>query len=221
MTDVLKPEREPAFNAPWQSLLLPLLLLAAFGLQSLFGLDALAGYALSTQAVRAGYWETLLTSLFLHGGWAHLLMNAGSALAFGPPVARILGENIRGAALFYIFFLICGALAGLGFVVVHWQGSGLVIGASGAISGLWGAASRLLAGRGTLAPLLCRPVVLQGVVFLVINVGIGLLGGFAQMNIAWEAHVAGYAAGLLLISPATRLAAPLANRSQLGELPSD
>lgn len=216
LTEELKPEREPAFNAPWQSLLLPLLLLAAFGAQMLVGLDAVAGYALSTQAVRAGRWPTLFTSLFLHDGWGHLLMNAGSALAFGPPVARALGENFRGAAFFYIFFLICGALAGLGFVVVHWEGSGLVIGASGAISGLWGAASRLLAGRGTLAPLLSRPVVLQAIVFLVINVSIGLLGGFAQMNVAWEAHLAGYAAGFLLIGPAARLA----NRSRLGELPS-
>lgn len=217
MTDDLKPVSEPAFNAPWQSLLLPVLLAAAFGAQSLVGVEAVVSYALSTQALRGGHWETLFTSLFLHGGWAHLFMNAGSALAFGPPVARALGEDFRGAALFYLFFLICGALAGLGFVAVHWEGSGLVVGASGAISGLWGAASRLLAGRGVMAPILSRPVVLQAVVFVVINVGIGLLGGFAQMSIAWEAHLAGYAAGLLLIGPA----AHLANRSRLGELPSD
>ena len=153
---------------------------------------------------------------YLHGGWTHLLMNAGSALAFGPPVARLFGAGGRGAMLYFGFFLLCGVLAGLGYVAVHLGGSAPVIGASGAVSGLWGAASRLLGRGGRLAPILSRQVVSQAMVFTALNVAIGLAGGFAQLNIAWEAHLAGYLAGLLLIGPASLPA----DRSRGRELPS-
>jgi membrane associated rhomboid family serine protease len=166
--------------------------------------------------LREGRLDTLFTHIFLHGGWTHLLMNVGSALAFGPPVARLFGRGARGAALFLLFFLICGAFGGLGYVATHMEGSGLVVGASGAISGLWGAASRLLGQDGRLAPILGRQVVSQAMVFTVLNILIGLAGGFAQLHIAWEAHLAGYLAGLLLIGPASLLT----DGSRGRELPS-
>jgi membrane associated rhomboid family serine protease len=199
-------------------MVLPAVLVAAFVVQSqvLSGEQA-ARMALTSQAILyEGRWDTLFTHIFLHGGWTHLFMNVGSALAFGPPVARLLGRGARGAVLFLLFFLICGAFGGLGFVATHIEGSGLVVGASGAISGLWGAASRLLGQNGRLAPILSRQVVSQAVVFAVLNLLIGVAGGFAQLNIAWEAHLAGYLAGLLLIGPASLLA----DRSRGRELPS-
>ena len=118
--------------------------------------------------------------------------------------------------LYFGFFLLCGVLAGLGYVAVHLGGSAPVIGASGAVSGLWGAASRLLGRGGRLAPIFSRQVLSQAMVFTALNVVIGLAGGFAQLNIAWEAHLAGYLAGLLLIGPASLLA----DRSRGRELPS-
>ena len=217
MTDPDRPAGEPAFNAPWPSLVLPVALIAAFFVQAyVLPAEQAARLALSSQAVlREGRLGTLLTHIFLHGGWAHLLMNCGSALAFGPPVARLFGQGGRGATFFLLFFLICGAFGGLGFVAMHMEGSGLVVGASGAISGLWGAASRLLGRDGRLAPLFGRQVVTQALVFTVLNLLIGVAGGFTSLNIAWEAHVAGYLAGLLLIGPADRFAA----RSRGRELP--
>lgn len=218
MTDTERATGEPAFNAPWPSLVLPLVLIAAFIVQGhVLPAEQVARLALSSQAIlREGRWDTLFTHIFLHGGWAHLLMNAGSALAFGPPVARLFGQGGRGAILFFLFFLICGAFGGLGFVLMHMEGSGLVVGASGAISGLWGAASRLLGRDGRLAPMFGRQVVTQAVVFTVLNLLIGVAGGFGSLNIAWEAHLAGYLAGLLLIGPASRLA----GQSRGRELPS-
>jgi membrane associated rhomboid family serine protease len=218
LTDPERQASEPAFNAPWPSLVLPAVLIAAFMVQFwVLPGEVAARLALTSQAVlREGRWETLFTHIFLHGGWTHLFMNVGSALAFGPPVARLLGQGGRGAILFLVFFLICGAFGGLGYVVTHIEGSGLVVGASGAISGLWGAASRLLGQNGRLAPIFGRQVVTQAVVFAVLNVLIGLAGGFAQLNIAWEAHLAGYVAGLFLIGPASLLA----DRSRGRELPS-
>jgi membrane associated rhomboid family serine protease len=218
LTDPDRAASEPAFKAPWPSLVLLVVLVAAYLVQRyVLPGDEVARLALSSQAiVSEGRWDTLFTHIFLHGGWGHLFMNLGSALAFGPPVARLFGHGGRGAVLFFLFFLICGAFGGLGFVAMHMQGSGLVVGASGAISGLWGAASRLLGRDGRLAPMFGRQVVSQAMVFAVLNVLVGFAGGFASLNIAWEAHLGGYVAGLLLIGPASKLA----GRSRGRELPT-
>ena len=111
-----RPKREPMFNAPWTIVALCVGLIALYELQRLFLSDALtAAYGVSATALMSGRWQTLLTSLFLHGSWPHVLMNAVAALAFGPPVARLMGVNPRGAAAFFGFYLVCGVLAGLGF----------------------------------------------------------------------------------------------------------
>ena len=133
-------------------------------------------------------------------------MNAAAAFAFGPPVARLFGPGFGGAVLFFGFFLICGAIAGLGHVGLNLNSPALLVGASGAISGLWGAASRLLGQHGGLAPLMNRAVISQALAFAAINVVIGLAGVLANLNIGWQAHLVGYAAGLLLIGPAARIA---------------
>jgi membrane associated rhomboid family serine protease len=199
--------KEPIFNAPWPALVLLGGLGLAFALQkTLLTEPGLERLALSPPGLRGGAYETLISYMFLHSGWAHFGMNAISALAFGPPVARFLGERGRGPALFFGFFLVCGVVAGLGYCLVHWNGAQVVIGASGAISGLWGAASRLLIGRGALASPLDRQVITQGVAFAGINVVVGMVGIFGALNVAWEAHLIGYLAGLLLIGPFARLA---------------
>jgi membrane associated rhomboid family serine protease len=199
--------REPIFNAPWPSMVLLGVLALAFAVQRTVLSDAeLERLALSPVGLRGGAYETLISYMFLHSGWAHIGMNGVSALAFGPPVARFLGVRGRGPALFFGFFLVCGVIAGLGYCLVHWNGEQIVIGASGAISGLWGAASRLLIGRGALASPFDRQVVLQGVAFAVINVVVGMVGLFGALNVAWEAHLIGYLAGLLLIGPFATLA---------------
>ncbi len=144
--------KEPLFNAPWPSMVLLGVLALAFALQLTLLSDAeQERLALSPAGLRGGAYGTLVSYMFLHSGWAHIGMNWVSALAFGPPVARFLGVRGRGAAAFFGFFLVCGVIAGLGYCLVHWNSEQIVIGASGAISGLWGAASRLLIGRGSLA----------------------------------------------------------------------
>jgi membrane associated rhomboid family serine protease len=195
------------FNAPWPAVSLPIAITVVFGLQIwLTGPDLMIRYALSAVAMREGRYETLLTHIFLHGGWTHLIMNALAAFAFGPPVARQFGLQARGVAAFYLFFLLCGVLAGLGYVLIHWTSPLLMAGASGAISGLWGGASRLL-GRTGLRPLTDRNVITQAVAFILLNAALGLLAPIvASVSIAWEAHVAGYLAGLVLIGLFTRLA---------------
>lgn len=203
---------EPLFDAPPVSLMLIGLLLAAFGLQIWLGDVAVLHGGLSAGALREGRWWTLVSHIFLHGGVAHIAMNSAAALAFGPAVARYFGRSARGDLLFLIYFLITGVAGGLTFVALNPDSASLMVGASGAICGLWGGATRLLGRWRGLSDLWSRPVRGQLAAFALMNLivaGLGrfggeLLGGGAQ--IAWQAHVGGFVAGLLLIAPFGRLA---------------
>ncbi len=150
----------------------------------------------------------------LHNDYTHLTINCLWLLAFGPVVARRFGT-----ALFLIFFLVGGlAAAGL-HMAFNWASLDPVIGASGAISGLMAAAIRLLptqeaawAAPGTardaaLLPLLSRQVLLFTAVWAAINAVAGLTGfGLgSEGQIAWQAHMGGFAAGLLLCGLFDRL----------------
>ncbi|HEY3798348.1 MAG TPA: rhomboid family intramembrane serine protease [Caulobacteraceae bacterium] len=210
--------REPAFNAPWTILALCGGLVALYAVQSWVAPPEVwaQGYGVTPTALAGGRWQVLLTSLFLHGSWTHVVMNSVAALAFGPPVARLMGTGPRGAASFFGFYLVCGAISGLGFVLASPGDVAPVVGASGAISGLMGAASRLIQGRGHVGSLTGSTVLGMAGVWVVINVVLGLSGltpGAAGMPVAWQAHIAGYAAGLLLIGPFARLAGQTAQIS--------
>ena len=125
-----------------------------------------------------------------------------------PPVARFLGTGARGVSAFLVFYLACGALANLAYAAVHPGEEALLVGASGAVSGLMGAASRLIAGRGRVGPILSRPVLGMGGAWLAINLLIALVGfapGAGDAAIAWEAHVAGFVVGVLLFGPLVRV----------------
>ena len=151
-----------------------------------------------------------LTHMAIHNDWTHLTVNALWLLAFGPIVARRLGPF-----LFLVFFALCG-IAG---VATHWLfnlGSPLpVIGASGAISGLMAAGLRLLpglrpqSGAPSLLPILSRQFLLFSLIWIGMNIlvgvtGLGLMGESGL--IAWQAHLGGFIAGMLLSGPFDRLA---------------
>ncbi len=174
--------------------------------------DAMAGLAFRPASLRdGGWWPGLVTSMFLHAGWAHVAMNALGALAFGPPVARLF-PGLRGAAAFLLLYIACGVVGALGFGLVRFGSHDLAVGASGAVFGLMGAAIRLLGRRdGRLRPLSDRRVVQISVILMVVNAGAGLIGlapGMEGTGVAWEAHAFGYLAGLLLIGPWRRLWGP-------------
>lgn len=209
-TAVPAQDHEPMFNAPLVSLAVIGLLAVAYGAQVLLlPPSAVPLLALSGENLAQGRWWTLLSHIFLHGNLVHLLMNGGAALAFGPAVARHFGPGVRSAGAFLLYFLVCGVAGGLGFVALHPGGSELVVGASGAISGLWGGAARLLGRWRGLWGLWQGPVRGQIAAVVVLNLLIGMTGFAAGgLHIAWEAHIAGFVAGLLLIGPFTRLARP-------------
>jgi membrane associated rhomboid family serine protease len=201
------PMREPMFNAPWPALALVAMIVGGYALQSLLLSEpVLEAYAFSPAALAQGRWWTLLTALFLHGNWPHALTNAAFALAFATPVARFFGTRFGGSVLFFLFYLASGVLSNLGYAAVHLGSPAALVGASGALSGLMGASARLIAGGGRVGPMFSPVVVGMGAAWLVVNLLIAGLGssfvpGAGGAGIAWEAHLAGFLAGVLLIVP--------------------
>jgi len=159
-------------------------------------------------------WERALpfiSYIGVHASWTHLVINSLWLLAFGPIVARRWGKG-----LFLVFFLVCGVLGAFAYLAFNWESEVPVIGASGAISGLMAASLRMLPsqtpwavpGETPLAPLLSRPLLIFTAVFAAINLLMGLTGlgmGGEDGLIAWQVHLGGYAAGLLLCGPFDRL----------------
>jgi membrane associated rhomboid family serine protease len=118
----------------------------------------------------------------------------------------------QGALLFLLFFLICGVAGALAYVALNWGSPVPVVGASGAISGLMAAALRMLPGQapwaepGTapLAPLFSRQILIFTAVWAAINILAGVTGlgvGGESGLIAWQAHLGGFLAGILLCGP--------------------
>ncbi len=92
------------------------------------------GLILPCPAAPSGAWYTLLTSVFLHGGWFHLIGNMWFLWVFGNNI-----EDSMGHLRFIGFYLLCGLLAGLSQMIVSTSSPVPLVGASGAISGIMGA----------------------------------------------------------------------------------
>ncbi len=134
---------------------------------------------------------TLFTHMLLHGGWLHLLVNVGMLLAFAAGLERIIGaRRMLGLAL------VSGLAGGLVHLAIYAHDDAPMLGASGAISGLFGAMIFVLAGqRGY------RFLLGVSALWLVSNLIFGLGGmpgmsGDDAVEIAWVAHVGGYVAGI-------------------------
>jgi len=207
------PAGEPIFTAPPLVVLFPAVLIALYALQAFASPDTqlriLDSFALSPILLRNGYYELLITHIFLHGSWLHVLANSAFCLAFATPVVRAMGRGAGGAISYILFFLLCGAAGGLGYCLLNWHSSVPVVGASGAISGLMGGAIRLRSDPGDpdIKPLWHPRVLAMTAVWFVMNAGTVFLPlpiG-EGMVVAWQAHIAGYLFGLILISPWMRL----------------
>ncbi|MDI7774156.1 rhomboid family intramembrane serine protease [Asticcacaulis sp. EMRT-3] len=210
------PVREPMFNAPLMVLLIPLVLIAIYALQAsadpYVQEQLIESFALTPVLLRHGQVDLLLTHIFLHGSWLHVLANAAFCLAFSAPVIRACGRGFGGALSFIAFFLLCGILAGLGDAMLNYTSAVPILGASGAISGLIGAAIRIriLPGLpGAIEPLRHPRVIGMTVFWCGINSVAAfvpmVMGVEAGQGIAWQAHIIGYLFGLLAIGPWLRL----------------
>lgn len=148
-------------------------------------------------------WLTTITSMFMHGGWAHLLGNMLFLWIFGDNI-----ENRLGHSRYFTFYMLCGILASLSHVfATSFLGQNLEIpslGASGAISGVMGGYLILFPKRKVNVLLLRFIVAVPALValgmwiLLQIISGMGMMGGQSD-GVAYAAHIGGFLAGMLLI----------------------
>lgn len=134
----------------------------------------------------------VLVSMFLHAGLAHIAFNMWSLWIFGNNVEEAFGHLGYGA-----FYLASGIAATVGFVVANPDTTVPLVGASGAIAGVMGAYLVLFPRHRVLTLVFFYVVAIPAVTFL----GLWFLSQFLlageESGIAWEAHVAGFAFGVL------------------------
>lgn len=141
------------------------------------------------------WWSLLLAPItyqFLHGGWVHLGVNMVTLAAFGAPVERLLGVR-----RFVLFYLSAGVVAGFIHVLFFSDSVDPVIGASGSISGVFGAVLIALWQAGRMPSLL--PV---AGMWIALNVFFGIFGGTPGGGgepVAWTAHIGGFVYGLVAL----------------------
>jgi membrane associated rhomboid family serine protease len=148
---------------------------------------------------------TLVTSMFLHGGWLHLIGNMWFLWIYGDNV-----EDIMGHRRYLLFYLLCGVAAALAQLIFNLGSRVPMVGASGAIAGVMGA----YLVKFPHARILCLvfflfvttvefPAALVLVLWFVMQFfsGLGSIGSSQQSQggVAWFAHVGGFLAGMLLV----------------------
>jgi membrane associated rhomboid family serine protease len=150
-------------------------------------------------------WHTMVTSMFLHGGWMHILGNMWFLWVFGNNV-----EDSMGHARFACFYLLCGIAAAAAQIVSNPDSGVPMVGASGAIGGVMGAyivlyprvRVHLLLVLGFYVTTVAVPAIFMlGYWFVIQLVGGAASLGAAGGGVAFWAHVGGFAAGMLLIFP--------------------
>ncbi len=182
------------------------------------------GFTDSTGAPGGGYdsalgfewWRifTFASYALLHGDWTHLIFNGAWFLAFGTPIAQRMDSG-----RFVGFFIVCAVSGALVYWVANYGDMALMVGASGAISGLMGATFRImfvaldLGGLPVLQnhvehvprpsvrlALQDRRVLMSIFGWVLINLIFGILVPqvLTEGGIAWEAHLGGFFAGFLL-----------------------
>jgi membrane associated rhomboid family serine protease len=145
-------------------------------------------------------YATLITSMFLHGGWMHLIGNMLYLWVFGNNI-----EDVMGHARYAVFYLTCGMLAALSHAVTDPSSTVPMVGASGAISGVLGA-YLLLYPRAhvlVLMPGIGMTRVAAGIVlgmwFVMQLLSGGMSIGSKGGGVAFFAHIGGFIAGMALI----------------------
>lgn len=151
-------------------------------------------------------WFDVLTSIFLHGGWMHLIGNMWFLWIYGDNI-----EDILGHIPYVVFYLLCGIAATMVHVLFNGDSRLPTVGASGAIAGVMGAYmvkfphSRIT----TLVPVFVFITTMEIPAFVILIYwfviqffsGFGEIGHshLSQGGVAWFAHIGGFLAGIVLI----------------------
>ena len=140
-----------------------------------------------------------LTSMFMHGGWAHILGNMLFLWIFGDNV-----EDLLGHFRYLIFYLLCGFAAALAQVLMSPDSVIPMLGASGAISGVLGGYILMFPRRQVRAIIFTFlyttiPAYVAIGIWIVYQVALGFVSSVEDGGVAYSAHIGGFIAGLALV----------------------
>jgi membrane associated rhomboid family serine protease len=154
-------------------------------------------WALSWQSIRQGRASTIVTHIFAHGGWAHLLMNLSALLVLGGALVSRLGAPPLSWARFLYLYLGSGIFGGVLFLAMHTAHDASMLGASGALFGILGALARVHPATGEVVAVrsvrtwsLAKIFVQNHLVLFALVLIVALLTGAVQ-GLAWQAHLGG------------------------------
>lgn len=152
----------------------------------------------------SGMWKTIFSSMFLHGGWFHLISNMWVLFIFGDNVEARLGK-LR----YLVFYLLSGVAAALLQAYLWPTSADPMIGASGAIAGVLGAYLILFPGSriASLVPILFILTIVEvpALIFLIfwfitqLYSGLFVMQGGSASGIAWWAHIGGFLFGMFMV----------------------
>lgn len=195
-------DRRPV-NFPIMTILLILVNFIVFFFELAGGDAFISRWSLVPASITAGKdWITLLTSMFLHEGWEHILGNMVFLWAFGPEV-----EDTMGSVRYLGFYLMGGLVANIAQIAVDPGSTVLSLGASGAIAAVMGAfilafprdRIKTILTIGVFSRITVIPsVVLLGFWFLLqVFSEVGSIGDVQNGGVAYMAHIGGFIFGAL------------------------
>lgn len=162
-------------------------------------------YSLKEGIISINRFIPLFTSMFLHGGWFHVIGNMWYLWIFGDNV-----EDRMGHFRYFIFYILCGLAAGFTHLFTNVNSGVPTVGASGAIAGVMGAYFILYprAKIWTLVPVFIFMQFVEIPAFILLGFWIflqffsgtfSIVSGVSRGGVAWWAHVGGFIAGLVLV----------------------
>ncbi len=137
---------------------------------------------------------TPFTYMLLHGGWIHLAMNGLMLMAFGSGVERWMGPR-----RLLIFCLLSGIIAAAAQLALDPASTDPVIGASGALSGLFAAVMVMMNRMRANAGLPTTRMMPFIILWIVLTAGSGMIGMPNGNDVAWAAHIGGFLGGFVIL----------------------
>lgn len=206
--DIVSEETRAGLTRPGLALAAPMVIAFAW---LTFSQGSMNAWAVSGPRLAAGEYQTVLLHMFAHGGIMHIVFNLMALAVIGPQVMERLGPlSARTFAGFIALFFATGLVAMLTWLAINPESDVPMLGASGAIFGLLGVILRQPDPQSAPLPLFSREMGDAFITFgklhlpLIALFAIPLLFGSGFFGLAWEAHLGGFIAGLVLGGPVSQ-----------------
>lgn len=168
------------------------------------GSQSMGNWGVSGAALSDRRFETIVLHMFAHGGTMHLAMNMSMLAAIGGTLTRRLGPTPLNWLRFLLLFLLSGLAGAALFLALHPMGSVPMLGASGALYGLFGLLIRAPSDGGDMLEITSSRIrrkswdLVKQNAFLFALLALMAWSAGKQGGLAWEAHLGGFLFGLLL-----------------------